>query len=317
MKNIILICFLWLLASVSFADQLIIEPDNGRAPLLSAIQKAKSSIDLTLYGLTDKKLMDSLIDAKNHGKEVRILIEPAPYKNPKENNAAIKKLLAHHIFLQSANPDFKLTHQKTFLIDHQSAIIMTFNLTKSAFNQERNFALTINDPATIAEMMRVFSADLSHKKILVSNTHLVWSPDQAREKITALIQQAQSNIKIYAPDISDYQIIGELAKKSRAGIKIEILTSANENIHPKKWVYLKKSGVIIHHSTQYLIHAKVIIIDQKRAMLGSTNLTEPSLDQNRELSIITEDPDVIRQLTTTFDWDCPKNDGARSKVFVN
>lgn len=66
---------------------------------------------------------------------------------------------------------------------------------------------------------------------------------------------------------------------------------------------MRKAGVDIHFSQKYLIHAKVIIADNKRAILGSINLTNASIDKNRELSVITQDPIVIRELSKTFDSD--------------
>jgi len=277
---------------------LIIEPDAGREPLLSAIKNAKSSIYLVMYGLTDSHFTNALIKAKQQGKKVRILLEPHPYKNQNENHRTIQQLQAENIALQWPSTAFTLTHQKTFLIDQHSAIVMTFNLTKSAFAHQRNFALILTDPHIIEEIERVFSADWTHTITTVKNADLIWSPNNSREKINLFINTAKSEIKLYAPNMSDYNMIGLLAKKSRSGIQVDILTSANT--HNKKFAYLKKAGIHIHHSKHYIIHAKVIMVDQKRALLGSINLTKPSIDDNRELSVITEDPDVIKQLTATF-----------------
>ena len=52
-----------------------------------------------------------------------------------------------------------------------------------------------------------------------------------------------------------------------------------------------------------MIHAKVFIIDNEKAVIGSINLTRASLDDNRELAVITEDPTVLKQLIHTFDQD--------------
>jgi phosphatidylserine/phosphatidylglycerophosphate/cardiolipin synthase-like enzyme len=62
--------------------------------------------------------------------------------------------------------------------------------------------------------------------------------------------------------------------------------------------------VNIRFSKQYIIHAKVIIVDQQRAIIGSINLTRNSLESNRELAIITHDPKVLLKLIIVFkqDW---------------
>lgn len=304
-KKILVAILAVFLSTLSYADELIIEPDMGRQPILSALSDAKTSIDLVLYGFTDNAFTDALIRAKNNGKNIRILLEPSPYKNANENSAAIQQLQDANILPHFSDPQFKLTHQKTFILDQQKAIIMTFNLTHSTFKKERNFAVMITDPKTISEIQAVFTADWAHKNITVHQPNLVWSPNNSREKITDFIRGAHTNIKIYAQDISDYKIIGELAKAARDGVTVEIIMSdLDRKPYRKKLDYLKKAGVVIQNNTHYQIHAKVIIVDQERALLGSTNLTKPSIDNNRELSIITEDPHVITPLLNTFqqDW---------------
>lgn len=287
--------------SICFADVLIVEPDNGRMPLFNAIKHAQSSIDLSLYGFTDKSLMQSLTEAKNKGINVRILLDPHPYKANNENEKAIQFFTMANIPLHWPSMQFHLLHQKTFLLDHQHAIVMTFNLTHSSFTTERNFALLITDPAMVQEIQSVFEADWEQKKINVENPNLIWSPNNSRKKIIALIQQAHSNIKIYTQTITDYEIIGALAKAARSNVQVEVLLSIPPN--KKRLNYLTQAGVIVHTSRDYYIHAKVLIIDQKRAMLGSINLTKASLDKNRELSVITNNTKIVHQLSELFEHD--------------
>jgi cardiolipin synthase len=290
----------------SFADQtLIIEPDMGREPLLQAITQARSSVDMVMYGLTDLAFVDALRDAQNHGKVVRVLLQHYPYKADDENLKAIKQLQADKIHLVWPDGDFKLTHQKTFLVDRQTAIVMTFNLTHSTFKNERNFALVIHDDPLTQEIQQVFDADWQHKPIKPQQPRLIWSPDNSREKLLALIRSAKSSIRIYAEGLNDYETVGALAKAARNGVKVEILTSLprNNDRPSKKWDYLRNAGVIIGYDQEYMIHAKVIMVDHEQAVLGSINLTRASINDNRELSVLTREPNVIKQLEAVFERD--------------
>src|SRR4051812_1009992 len=122
-KNLVLFIFaLFSFSTLSFADKLIIEPNAGREPLLSAIKNAKSSIDVVMYGLTDESFTQALINAKNSGKNVQVLLEPQPYKAADENTAAITQLKNFQMNLREPDPKFKLTHQKTLLFDHNEAV---------------------------------------------------------------------------------------------------------------------------------------------------------------------------------------------------
>ncbi len=298
----LLCCFF--LTSTLHAEQLIIEPDAGRTPLLTAIQHAKSSVDVVMYGFTDLAFMNALINAHTDKKTVRILLEPEPYRATNENSLAIRQFRTANVDLYWPASSFQLTHEKALIFDQQTAMVLTFNLTHSSFRNERNFGLVLTDPGQLREIEAVFMADTHHQHFTVSQPNLVWSPDNSREKILRLIRSARSEIKIYAQDISDYKIIGALAASARSGIDVKILSSIPpEKLHGKKFSYLSKAGVTIHHSRHYYIHAKVMLIDQKRVLIGSINFTQSSLEKNRELSVITEDPNVIHQINTTFDDD--------------
>ncbi len=63
---IIQLCILSIALSTAYAkEHLIIEPDAGPEPILKAIQHAKSSIDLVMYGFTDERFIQALIQAKS------------------------------------------------------------------------------------------------------------------------------------------------------------------------------------------------------------------------------------------------------------
>lgn len=266
-----------------------------------------------MYGFTDDSLLNALIDAKKQGKNINVLLEPHPYKATNENTFAENKLQQAHINLLTPNLDMKLTHQKTLITDDSRAVVMTFNFTHSTFTKQRNFALILDDPAEVQEIIRIFNADTHHKNISVTHPNLVWSPNNSREKILNFINHAQSEIKIYAQDISDYQMIGALAKAARSGKKVQIIMATpQENKRNRKLEYLRKAGVDIHFSKKYFTHAKVIMIDHSRALLGSINFTRYSINENRELSVITQNPTVLKQLLTTFNQDWNENFNATS-----
>lgn len=301
--RLVLSFFLYFIFGISFAaERLIVEPDAGRGPLLSEIEHAKSSIDVVMYGFTDARLLSSLVHAKRAGKHVQILLEKIPYRAETENDFAFKKFYNANIEVFSPNPEFQLTHQKTLLIDHHEAIVMTFNFTHSTFKDQRNFALVIDDPSMVDEIYRVFLADAEHKDVSVKNANLIWSPNNSREKILNFINSAKSDIKIYAQDISDYQVVGALAKAAREGKSVKIIMP---NWHPKngKLKYLKRAGVEVYFNPVYDIHAKVIIVDHKKAVVGSINLTKASMDSNRELAVVTGDSKIVRELVDTFERD--------------
>lgn len=295
------ILFLILIVRPLWADRLLVEPDMGRQPIIDIINQAQYSIDLVMYGFTDQTLLNKLIQQKNNGRSLKIILEDSPYKAPDENKKTIATLNAQQIPWQGSIPPFRLVHQKTLIADHTKAVIMTFNFTRSTFKNERNFALIIDDPARVNDIATIFSADWNHVAVTNQSPDLLLSPDDSRSKLLTLINQANHRLQIYAQNVSDYKIVGALAKAARKGVQVQLITSTK--LRDKQANYLSRAGVSIHYTKKLIIHAKVFIIDNKKAVIGSINLTRASLDNNRELSIVTEDANVMKTLTTTFNHD--------------
>ena len=266
----------------------------GRTPIVNEINRARKSVDLVMYNLTDKTLLNSLLQQQAAGRKVQVILEKTPFRTTDINKKTISKLKRANIPWQGKIQDTRFIHQKTLLIDNHEAMVMTFNFTHSTFKKQRNFAIILDDPAEVNDITQHFNADWNGTRFFTPTPNLIWSPDNSRRKIIELIKNAKQELHIYAQSISDNQIISALEDAATRGVKITVLTSSKPLLN----------GVTIIHSKHYYIHAKVFIIDNQMAVIGSTNLTKTSLDQNRELSVIIHDPVIIRQLQTTFYRDC-------------
>ncbi len=62
-------------------------------------------------------------------------------------------------------------------------------------------------------------------------------------------------------------------------------------------------GVKVHKQKNLRVHAKLLIVDSERALLGSMNIDRSAFDLRRELGITISDPSVVARLRETFDTD--------------
>jgi cardiolipin synthase len=290
-------------ATAAWADQLIIEPEMGRAPIVHAIQQAQHSIDLVMYGFTDDTLLNAILQKQAQGKTVKIILERAPYKTTDENKRTISQFKKHQLAWQGTLPAARLIHQKTLILDGRTAMVMTFNFTHSTFQKQRNFAVVIDDPREVKAIAALFAADWNHVPFHNTAPDLIVSPDDSREKLLSLIESAKTSIQLYAQSLSDYQLVGALAKAAKRGVQVQVLTSSK--LREKQQAYLTAAGVHIGNSKKLYIHAKALLIDGQQAAIGSINLTRASLDKNRELMVVTRDKQVINPFLATFaqDWE--------------
>lgn len=69
---------------------------------------------------------------------------------------------------------------------------------------------------------------------------------------------------------------------------------------------LKRAGAEVRYLPSPYVHAKVIVKDQKEALLGSLNLSANSIHANRELSVLfsaQETPEAFRRLLAVMEGD--------------
>jgi phosphatidylserine/phosphatidylglycerophosphate/cardiolipin synthase-like enzyme len=76
---------------------------------------------------------------------------------------------------------------------------------------------------------------------------------------------------------------------------------------------LGRFGVKVHRQKRPKLHAKLLLSDGARALVGSMNIDRSAFDLRRELGIIVDDGPIIKRLVEVFDqdwddahrWDAP------------
>jgi len=289
---------------------LVIEPDDGRAPIEQAIASAERSLDLVTYLLTDRQIVAALKAAHNRGVRVRVMLEQHPYGDGPGNDAVAQELQAADVTTGWTNPAFRLTHQKTLIIDDATALVMTLNLTASAFRRNRDLAAQVDDRAAVAEIRRVFEADWNREAVQPTQPDLVWSPDNARAKLLALIRGARDTLAVYAEEMQDRELEDALGEAARRGVAVHVITSASQggrdpNAPGRRRI--ARAGVEVRLLESPYVHAKALLADVGSegavAFVGSENVSTSSLDQNRELGVLLRDGPRLQRLQAVFERD--------------
>lgn len=282
----------------------IIEPEDGRGPILDLIAAARISIDVAIYQLTDRRIVDALTAAVARGVQVRVLAEPLPGSKP-QNARSLERLRKAGAQTRDSSPAFRLTHEKAIVVDAATALIMTLNLESGSFSSSREAALLDSDPADVAEIERVFVADWEQRPFAPAQTALVWSPDNARARLTALIASASDEIDVDAEELTDPGMIAALADAAQRGLSVRLLMSdrgAHDSSRPGRSA-LQAAGAQVRLLREPYVHAKLILVDGVLAFAGSQNLSVASLERNRELGLLTVDPTQVAPLLDVFERD--------------
>ncbi len=287
--------------------ELFIQPEDGRAPILRLLQGANTSVDLTIYLLTDETVMEALKETARRGVTVRTLIEGEPYGGGKNNRRAAAALRRAGVAVRFSSRAFRYTHQKSFIVDDRVGVIMTMNLTYSAFTRNREYGVITYDPLKVREMRAVFDADWEHvAPDLPARPRLVWSPINARATILELIRGARVQLDLEQQDLLDEEVVDALVRAARRGVKVRLIRPApreREDRERANVQRLLRAGAQVRYLNSPYVHAKVMVVDRERALIGSMNLTTTSLDFNRELGIVVDAATVVEPLLRQIDED--------------
>jgi phosphatidylserine/phosphatidylglycerophosphate/cardiolipin synthase-like enzyme len=297
---------------------LIIEPDDGRAAVLSTIAGACDNITLTIYELDDPEIIAALVKAREMGVSVRVIYNNQSFTSMHEENPnfkAVADLTAAGAETRPASPVFNVTHQKTLTADGALSVIMTFNLEPGYFNTTRDFAIITTDRSEVQEIEEVFDADWDYRPVTPDEPSLVWSPVNSRDKILGLINNATTTLEVYNEEVNDPECISALVAAAKRGVAVRVIVADlgedGQNGNAPALATLNAGGVRAKAITSLYIHAKMVLADYgtpaQVAYIGSENLGTVSLDQNRELGILVTEEPVLDRLESVFsqDWLVP------------
>ena len=278
-----------------------VEPDDGRGPILAELDAARESITLEVYLLGDEEIIAALERAVDRGVEVRVILEEEPFGGAGTQPEVFERLRRAGIGVRWDNPAFRFSHIKTFVVDRETAIVMNLNLTKTSFTKNREFGAITTRPAEVAQAAAIFEADWARAAEPPPGP-LIVSPTTSRRDLLNLMDGAAESMDIYAEVVRDEEIVDALVAAEDRGAEIRLLVSprSGDERAAEIWLLLADSGVEVRFQRGLYVHAKMVLVDGARAYVGSQNFTATSLDDNRELGIMIDDPANLARLSQTF-----------------
>lgn len=313
---------------------LLLDGEETFAEMLKCINQAKRYIFLQMYIFrTDrigKLFAEALIKKANEGVKIYFLYECLGIRMSKD---VLKKMSDAGVSLGEFSPirlnklqlNFR-NHRKLLVIDGELGFFGGINIGDDylgrypeigfwrdtnvkilgpivyqsqidfikdwKFSQKNEIAVDLKDP--------VISG---HTKVYLLNS----GPSEDRPlnllQHIELFHSAKERLWIANPYIVPPQgIIDALLVACMRGVDIRILvpgTSDNRFVALAMEVYLERllmSGIRIYKYNRGMMHQKVLLIDEKIAVIGSSNIDYRSMYINFENAIVTDDPSFIKDL---------------------
>lgn len=292
--------------------ELIVLPDDTAAPLLNAIAGARRSLRVKMFLFSDPALMKALVAAKKRGVDVRVMLNPARRSGEEDNKASKNKLKAAGIEVIDSNPAFDVTHEKSMVVDEETAYVKSLNWVTKNLTETRDYAVITTRAKEVREIIDCFEADWARKTFRASKDgELIWCKGNGRDRISQFIDDAKHSLFVQNERYQDAVIIERLVRAHERGVKIHVMARPPHKLKKEKLTegvgglrILDDVGVKVRKLKHLKLHAKMLLADHSRAIVGSINLTPGSFDSRRELAIEVHDANVVARLQKIahHDW---------------
>jgi cardiolipin synthase A/B len=285
--------------------KLIVQPSEGPAPLISAIRKAKETIEVAIFRFDHRAIEAELHAAAARGVKVTVLIAHINRGGVESLRKLELRCLAAGLTVGRTNDDLVRYHDKFMIVDRHTLYVLSFNFTHLDIERSRGFGIITRNTQWLQQAVALFEADRWRTKFAPHVDHFVVSPCNARKTLGRFLRRARKQLLIYDPEISDGEMLSILRARSRAGIEIRVIGAidADFEVQAKKLLPMR-------------LHTRTIIRDNRQAFIGSQSLRAPELDRRRELGLIIRDARTVRKLAEIFeaDWSRSSGDGKASQA---
>jgi len=292
---------------------LIVLPDDTAKPLLEALAGARRSLNIRMFLFTDPTLLNAVIAAKQRGVFVRVMLNPARRSGESENEESRKTLLDAGVEVRDSSPKFALTHQKSMVIDNEAGYVESLNWETRDITETRDYAVVTRHAIEVEEMVKCFDADWEQRHFKPDpQSRLIWCPDNGRERIAELIDAAKETLWLQNERYQDTVIVERLVRAINRGVRVHIMARPPHTLKKGKLIegvgglrIMHDVGARVHRLKHLKLHGKMLLADEKVAIVGSINLAPGSFDERRELAIETAAGHVVKRLVETshLDWE--------------
>jgi phosphatidylserine/phosphatidylglycerophosphate/cardiolipin synthase-like enzyme len=283
--------------------KLIVQPDAGIAPIVTAIKQAKKSIDVLIFRLDRLEIARALEAAVTRGVRVRALTAHENRGGTKVLRKLEMHLLQGGVTVSRTADDLVRYHGKMMIIDGRILHVYCFNFTLLDMEKSRSFGIITKNQKLVTEAMKLFEADFERQPYKPGCDRFIVSPENARERLAAFIKGARKQLLIYDGNLCDDAMLRIISDRIKAGVDVKIIGSveAKWNIHGEPFPGKR-------------MHVRAIIRDGQRAFIGSQSLRRLELENRREVGVLITDSGVVSQLKQFFELDWSKTNAGKKEA---
>ncbi len=289
------------------------------SPLLQSaiadIDAARSSVDVAVFDLDLPELVDALLKAKERGAGVRVVLDSENLDTP-EVAEQVGRLEEDGIKVVGDQRE-AFMHNKYIVVDGAITWMGSWNMTENdTFRNNNNMIRFVNQQISAfytTEFDQMFDGRFGPRKqssapyppltIGSSRVEVHFSPkDGVAQYVLRRLEEARSSIRFMTFSYTSDPIAEAMLAKQQAGLLVQgVFETQNASGTGSEFGKLKRGGIdVLEDGNCYILHHKVIIIDDRIVITGSYNFTASAEESNDENLVVIDDSAVAQQYIAEF-----------------
>ena len=278
--------------------ELIVQPDDGVAPLVEAVKAAERRVDILIFRFDKPSLEKALEEAVERGVVVRALIAHTNRGGEDRLRKLELRFLERGVTVSRTADDLARYHGKMMVADDR-LFVLGYNYTKLDIDKSRSFGLVTKNKALVAAAEALYEADSTRQPYAPQcDDDFVVSPECSRVALTRFIKSAEKQLLIYDQKLSDPMMLRLLQAKVKDGVEVRVIGKTGRG----------SQGIESVKLADRRLHVRAIVVDGNEVFIGSQSLRKLEIDGRREIGMICRTAAVARRVAQVFelDWQTAK-----------
>ena len=283
--------------------KLIVQPDDGIAPIVNAIKQARKSIDVLIFRLDRQEIARALEAAVARGVRVRALTAHQNRGGTKVLRKLEMQLLEAGVTVSRTADDLVRYHAKMMIVDGRMLYVFGFNFTALDIGRSRSFGLVTRNKKLVAEAVRLFNADFDRQPYTPTCDCFIVSPENARDRLARFLRGARRQLLIYDPKVSDDAMLKIITQRIEDGVDVRVVGKVEAKWNVKSEKFPGKR-----------LHVRAIVRDGRAVFIGSQSLRRLELEKRREVGVVVTNQNIVRQVQKLFEDDWAQTETGRKQL---
>src|SRR5258706_16217176 len=152
-------------------------------PIIRAINRAKSSIEIVIFRFDRRDVEKALANAVSRGVSVHALIAHTNRSGEVNLRKLELRLLAAGVTVARTADDLVRYHDKLIILDRKVLFLLAFNITYLDIDHSRTFGIVTRNRHLVREAIKLFEADTKRTPYEAGLTSFVVSPLNSRHQL--------------------------------------------------------------------------------------------------------------------------------------